>query len=64
MLTTHYLEEAEELADRIGILRKGKLLLVEDRATMMARGGGAQSLEQIFVDLIHSGDVSSAEGTS
>lgn len=60
VLTTHYLEEAEELADRIGILRKGKLLVVEDRATMMARGGGAQSLEQIFVDLINAGEVTEA----
>ena len=58
VLTTHYLEEAEELADRIGVMRKGELLVVEDRDTMMARGGGERSLEEIFVDLIHTGDAS------
>ena len=40
VLTTHYLEEAEMLADRIGVLRKGQLLVVESRDEMMARGGG------------------------
>ena len=54
VLTTHYLEEAEELADRIGVLRKGKLLVVEDRDTMMARGDGTKNLEDIYVDLIRS----------
>jgi ABC-2 type transport system ATP-binding protein len=39
VLTTHYLEEAEELADRVGIIDKGKLLLVEDKTTLMKRLG-------------------------
>ena len=56
VLTTHYLEEAEELADRIGILRKGELLVVEDLDTMMARGAGAKNLEEIYVDLIRNDD--------
>ena len=55
VLTTHYLEEAERLADRIGVLRQGKLLVVEDRETMMARGGGDQRLEDIFVQLVREG---------
>ena len=39
VLTTHYLEEAEELADRVGIIDHGKLLLVEDKSTLMKRLG-------------------------
>ncbi|HUJ28778.1 MAG TPA: ABC transporter permease [Myxococcales bacterium] len=37
VLTTHYLEEAEELADRIGVIRNGKLLVVEDKLELLAR---------------------------
>ena len=55
MLTTHYLEEAEMLADRIGVLRKGQLLVVESRDEMMARGGGEKRLEDIFVQLVREG---------
>ncbi len=39
VLTTHYLEEAEELADRVGIIDGGRLLLVEDKAALMRRMG-------------------------
>ena len=39
ILTTHYIEEAEEMADRIGVIDKGRLLLVEDKASLMARMG-------------------------
>jgi len=39
VLTTHYLEEAQELADRVGMIDKGKLLLVEDKARLLARLG-------------------------
>ncbi len=39
ILTTHYIEEAEAIADRIGIINHGELLLVEDKATLMARMG-------------------------
>jgi ABC-2 type transport system ATP-binding protein len=37
VLTTHYLEEAEQLADRVGVIHKGKIILVEDRAALMKR---------------------------
>jgi len=37
ILTTHYLEEAEELADRIGVIHRGKLLVVEPRRDLMQR---------------------------
>jgi ABC-2 type transport system ATP-binding protein len=37
VLTTHYLEEAEELADRIGVIKNGKLLVVEDKQSLLSR---------------------------
>ncbi|TVR02102.1 MAG: ABC transporter ATP-binding protein [Deltaproteobacteria bacterium] len=39
ILTTHYLEEAEELADRIGVIRDGRLILVEKKRSLMERLG-------------------------
>jgi ABC-2 type transport system ATP-binding protein len=39
ILTTHYIEEAEEMADRIGIIRKGELILVEDKMSLMKKLG-------------------------
>ncbi|CAN5591201.1 ABC transporter ATP-binding protein [soil metagenome] len=39
ILTTHYIEEAEEMADRIGVISKGKLILVEEKKTLMERMG-------------------------
>lgn len=39
ILTTHYIEEAEEIADRIGVILKGEILLVEDKDSLMARMG-------------------------
>lgn len=39
ILTTHYIEEAEEMADRVGVIDKGQLLLVEDKAELMKKLG-------------------------
>ncbi|SDG84810.1 ABC transporter ATP-binding protein [Propionivibrio dicarboxylicus] len=39
ILTTHYIEEAEEMADRIGVIRKGELILVEDKVELMRKLG-------------------------
>jgi ABC-type multidrug transport system ATPase subunit len=39
ILTTHYLEEAEAMADRVGVITKGRLLLVEEKAALMTRLG-------------------------
>ncbi|HCP82610.1 MAG TPA: multidrug ABC transporter ATP-binding protein [Octadecabacter sp.] len=39
ILTTHYIEEAEAIADRIGVIASGEILLVEDKADLMARMG-------------------------
>jgi len=51
VLTTHYLEEAEALADRIGFIDHGRLLLVEETRSLLARHGG-RSLEEIYVMLV------------
>jgi ABC-2 type transport system ATP-binding protein len=42
ILTTHYIEEAEEMADRIGVISKGELILVEDKAHLMRKLGKKQ----------------------
>jgi ABC-2 type transport system ATP-binding protein len=39
ILTTHYIEEAEEMADRIGIIRQGELMLVEEKTSLMKKLG-------------------------
>jgi ABC-2 type transport system ATP-binding protein len=42
ILTTHYIEEAEEMADRIGVISKGEIILVEDKAVLMNKLGKKQ----------------------
>ena len=42
ILTTHYIEEAEEMADRIGVINKGRLALVEEKHTLMTKLGKKQ----------------------
>ena len=42
ILTTHYIDEAEELADRIGVINKGEIILVEDKAELMRKLGRKQ----------------------
>ncbi len=42
ILTTHYIEEAEQMADRIGIISKGEIILVEDKAELMRKLGKKQ----------------------
>jgi ABC-2 type transport system ATP-binding protein len=42
ILTTHYIEEAEEMADRVGVISKGRLILVEDKAALMEKMGRKQ----------------------
>jgi ABC-2 type transport system ATP-binding protein len=39
ILTTHYIEEAEEMADRVGVINRGEIILVEDKATLMQKLG-------------------------
>ena len=47
ILTTHYIEEAEEMADRVGVMRKGRLVLVEDKAELMRKLGKKQLTLQL-----------------
>ena len=54
ILTTHYMEEAEELSDRIGIMAGGKLLVFGTAGELMDRTG-ADSLEKAFVTLVKEG---------
>ncbi len=42
ILTTHYIEEAEDLADRVGVIQKGEIILVEEKATLMRKLGKKQ----------------------
>jgi ABC-2 type transport system ATP-binding protein len=42
ILTTHYIEEAEEMADRIGVINKGEIILVEEKAELMRKLGKKQ----------------------
>ncbi len=42
ILTTHYIDEAEEMADRIGVINKGEIVLVEDKKALMAKLGKKQ----------------------
>jgi ABC-2 type transport system ATP-binding protein len=42
ILTTHYIDEAEEMADRVGVINKGRLVLVEEKATLMKKLGKRQ----------------------
>lgn len=44
ILTTHYIEEAEEMADRIGVIRGGKILMVDEKDALMARLGRTEAL--------------------
>ena len=42
VLTTHYIEEAQEMADRIGVINRGRLLLIEEKAALMRQLGSRQ----------------------
>lgn len=51
ILTTHYIEEAEEMADRIGVISKGELIVVEDKNVLMRKLGKKQLSLQLQVPL-------------
>ncbi len=50
ILTTHYLEEAEQLCDRIAILDQGNLVTLEDKSTLL--NDSSRRLEQVYLDII------------
>ena len=47
ILTTHYIEEAEEMADRIGVIHKGEIILVEEKNTLMRKLGKKELMLQL-----------------
>src|SRR5580698_3816830 len=47
ILTTHYIDEAQEMADRIGVIAKGELIVVEDKDVLMRRLGKRQLILQL-----------------
>jgi ABC-2 type transport system ATP-binding protein len=51
ILTTHYIDEAEEMADRIGVISKGKIILVDDKAELMRKLGKKQLTLQLEAPL-------------
>jgi ABC-2 type transport system ATP-binding protein len=51
ILTTHYIEEAEEMADRIGVINKGRLILVEEKSSLMKRFGARRLSLQLKAPL-------------
>ena len=51
ILTTHYIEEAEDMADRIGVIHKGELILVEDKSVLMKKLGKKLLTLQLQVPL-------------
>jgi ABC-2 type transport system ATP-binding protein len=53
ILTTHYLEEAEEMADRIGVIDKGRIVLLEDKTALMRKLGRKHLTLQLGQPLAH-----------
>ena len=51
ILTTHYIEEAEEIADRVGIIRGGRILMVDEKAAMMERLGTTEAVIDLAAPL-------------
>jgi len=47
ILTTHYIEEAEQMADRIGVINKGEIILVEEKAALMVKLGKKELILQL-----------------
>ncbi len=47
ILTTHYIEEAEEMADRVGVINKGQILLTDDKTAIMAKLGRTEAVFEL-----------------
>ncbi len=62
ILTTHYIEEAEEMADRIGVINHGQILLVEDKKALMAKLGRKQMTVELAEPIPAIPDALSAYG--
>jgi ABC-2 type transport system ATP-binding protein len=53
ILTTHYIDEAEEMADRIGVINRGEIILVEEKAELMRKLGQKQLTLQLEAEIEH-----------
>jgi ABC-2 type transport system ATP-binding protein len=62
ILTTHYIEEAEDMADRVGVISKGELILVENKAELMRKLGKKQLRLQLQKKIDTVPDVLAAHG--
>ncbi len=51
ILTTHYIEEAEEMADRVGIIQRGRILMVDEKRAMMERLGTTEAVIDLAAPL-------------
>ncbi len=51
ILTTHYIEEAEEIADRVGVINKGEIVVVEEKSELMRKLGKKQLTLELFTKL-------------
>ena len=51
VLTTHYMEEAEILCDRVAIMDKGKIIVIDDPRRLVEKASGASNLEDVFIEL-------------
>lgn len=51
ILTTHYLEEAEEMADRIAVINNGKLIVIDDKKTLMKKMGKKELVLDLYKPL-------------
>lgn len=52
ILTTHYIEEAQEMADRVGVIDRGQILLVEEKDTLMTRMGRTEAVFTLAAPLV------------
>ena len=55
ILTTHYMEEAKALSDRIGIMKDGKLLFVGNKEELLEKTG-KQNVEEAFIEVVSGGE--------
>ena len=64
VLTTHYIEEAEDMADRVGVINQGKIILVEDKVTLMHKLGNKQLMLELQQPLAQVPQHLAADGLS
>jgi len=62
ILTTHYIEEAEEMADRVGVISRGRIILVEEKAELMRKLGRKQLILHLAAPLDRLPDGLAADG--